>query len=40
MSDFKKAGKRNRILRLSILIFVLGFTTWMGFAHSFGKNLK
>ena len=40
MSDFKKAGKRNRTLRFSILIFVLALTTWMGLAHSFGKKIK
>ena len=40
MADIKKAGKRNRNIRFSILIFVLVLTTWMGLAHAFGKKFK
>ena len=40
MADLKKAGKRNRSLRFSILVFVLVLTTVMGLMHTFGKKFR
>ncbi len=40
MADIKKVGRRNRNIRLGILVFVLSLTTVMGLMHSFGKKFK
>lgn len=39
-SDIKKTGKRNRVIRFSILMFVLLLTTAMGLIHQYGTSFK